>query len=78
MISPSDRELVLHNGVAVVECSWARLDDVPFAKLASPHERIRKWAFSYAFTSCRRAGGILKLKTDSFTILMIYFTCSVN
>ncbi|KAI0915420.1 hypothetical protein AcV5_003650 [Taiwanofungus camphoratus] len=40
MISPSDRELVLHNGVAVVECSWARLDDVPFAKLASPHERI--------------------------------------
>ncbi|KAH7344508.1 hypothetical protein B0J17DRAFT_635686 [Rhizoctonia solani] len=27
-------------GVAVVECSWARLDDVPFAKLRSPNERL--------------------------------------
>jgi len=24
----------------VVECSWARLDDVPFSKIASPHERL--------------------------------------
>jgi len=23
-----------------VECSWARLDDVPFSKIASPHERL--------------------------------------
>ncbi|PCH41690.1 DUF367-domain-containing protein [Wolfiporia cocos MD-104 SS10] len=40
IVSPSDRELVLRNGVAVVECSWARLDDVPFGKIASPHERL--------------------------------------
>jgi pre-rRNA-processing protein TSR3 len=26
----------------VVECSWARLDDVPFSKIASPHERLRE------------------------------------
>ncbi|KAJ7634920.1 DUF367-domain-containing protein [Roridomyces roridus] len=39
-ISPADRSIVLANGLAVVECSWARLDDVPFAKIASPHERL--------------------------------------
>jgi pre-rRNA-processing protein TSR3 len=40
VISPADRELILNSGLAVVECSWARLDDVPFAKIASPHERL--------------------------------------
>jgi len=40
VISPSDREFILSGGLAVVECSWARLDDVPFHKIASPHERI--------------------------------------
>ncbi|KAJ7255444.1 hypothetical protein B0H12DRAFT_1070919 [Mycena haematopus] len=40
VISPSDREIVLKGGLAVVECSWARLDDVPFGKIASPHERL--------------------------------------
>ncbi|KAG6902152.1 hypothetical protein C0995_003626 [Termitomyces sp. Mi166 len=40
VISPSDREIMLNGGLAVVECSWARLDDVPFAKIASPHERL--------------------------------------
>ncbi|KAJ7180794.1 hypothetical protein C8R46DRAFT_1070632 [Mycena filopes] len=39
-ISPSDREIILKGGLAVVECSWARLDDVPFGKIASPHERL--------------------------------------
>ncbi|KAK2460135.1 hypothetical protein APHAL10511_007814 [Amanita phalloides] len=40
VISPADREIVLKGGLAVVECSWARLDDVPFSKIASPHERL--------------------------------------
>ena len=40
VVSPADRHLVLKGGLAVVECSWARLDDVPFAKIASPHERL--------------------------------------
>ena len=42
VISPSDRETILAAGLAVVECSWARLDDVPFHKIASRHERICK------------------------------------
>ncbi|KAF9446838.1 DUF367-domain-containing protein [Macrolepiota fuliginosa MF-IS2] len=40
VISPSDRDIILKSGLAVVECSWARLDDVPFSKIASPHERL--------------------------------------
>ncbi|KAG7448334.1 DUF367-domain-containing protein [Guyanagaster necrorhizus] len=40
VISPADREIIEQCGLAVVECSWARLDDVPFSKIASPHERL--------------------------------------
>ncbi|KAF4567751.1 ribosome bioproteinsis protein tsr3 [Pleurotus pulmonarius] len=40
VISPSDREIIENNGLAVVECSWARLEDVPFNKIASPNERL--------------------------------------
>jgi pre-rRNA-processing protein TSR3 len=40
VVSPSDRQYILNAGLAVVECSWARLDDVPFSKIASPHERL--------------------------------------
>lgn len=41
-IAPCDDEIVGISGIAVVECSWARLDDVPFSKIRSPHERIRE------------------------------------
>ncbi|KAG1730854.1 DUF367-domain-containing protein [Suillus paluster] len=40
VVSPADREIVGRDGIAVVECSWARIDDVPFSKIASPHERL--------------------------------------
>ena len=42
VVSPADREIIEKNGLAVVECSWARLDDVPFGKIASPAERLCK------------------------------------
>ena len=40
IISPADNEIISTNGLAVVECSWARLDEVPFGKLRSPNERL--------------------------------------
>lgn len=39
-VSPEDTAIVLANGVAVVDCSWARVDEVPFNKIRSPHERL--------------------------------------
>ncbi|KAF5323273.1 hypothetical protein D9619_013474 [Psilocybe cf. subviscida] len=39
-VSPADKDIIAAAGLAVVECSWARLDDVPFNKIASPHERL--------------------------------------
>ncbi|GAA6027395.1 hypothetical protein JCM8097_007826 [Rhodosporidiobolus ruineniae] len=40
VVSPADADIVAAAGVAVVECSWARLDEIPFHKIKSPHERL--------------------------------------
>ena len=40
VISPADREIVKQGGLAVVDCSWAELDKVPFAKLPKGNERL--------------------------------------
>ncbi|KAH9012372.1 hypothetical protein EDB84DRAFT_1590559 [Lactarius hengduanensis] len=40
VLSPADKEIIDKGGLAVVECSWARLSEIPFSKIASPHERL--------------------------------------
>lgn len=40
VVCPDDREVVEQNGAAVVECSWTRLDEVPFNKIGGKHERL--------------------------------------
>jgi len=40
ILSPSDKIIIDKDGLAVVECSWARLSEIPFSKIASPHERL--------------------------------------
>ncbi|KAJ3088465.1 ribosome biogenesis protein tsr3 [Quaeritorhiza haematococci] len=39
-VSPEDRRIIETAGIAVVDCSWARVDEVPFDKIRSPHERL--------------------------------------
>ncbi|PKA59486.1 hypothetical protein AXF42_Ash016510 [Apostasia shenzhenica] len=42
-VSKEDQFLIKRKGLAVVDCSWARLKDVPFVKLRSPAPRLLPW-----------------------------------
>lgn len=39
-VSMADKEILEQNGAAVVECSWARLDDIDFRNIGGKHERL--------------------------------------
>ncbi|KAH0945200.1 hypothetical protein HN011_010253 [Eciton burchellii] len=39
-VNPTDREIIQEYGCAVVDCSWARLDDTPFSKMKTAHPRL--------------------------------------
>lgn len=39
-MSPIDRDIVRDYGCAVVDCSWARLDDTPFGRMKTPNPRL--------------------------------------
>lgn len=42
-VSREDYDLIKRKGLAVVDCSWARLTDVPFAKLRCTAPRLLPW-----------------------------------
>lgn len=39
-VSPQDRGIIESSGIAVVDCSWARIDETPFTRMKSPHPRL--------------------------------------
>lgn len=39
-ISPSDRTIISAHGLAVVDCSWAKIDETPFTQMKSRHCRL--------------------------------------
>ena len=45
-VSKDDKELIARHGVGVVNCSWAKLDDVPFHKLKSGGDRLLPYMFA--------------------------------
>ena len=40
ILNPGDRELLEQYGAAVVECSWKRVDEVPFSRIGGKCERL--------------------------------------
>ena len=36
-VSPEDKQIVLESGIAVVDCSWAKLDETPFSRMKGKH-----------------------------------------
>lgn len=39
-VSPLDKDIIGAAGVAVVDCSWAKLEETPFNRMRSPHPRL--------------------------------------
>lgn len=50
-VSREDYSLITRKGLAVVDCSWARLDDVPFVKLRCSTPRLCMSSDSFVLSS---------------------------
>ncbi len=39
-VSPSDKDILEENGISVIDCSWARLAEIPFHQMRAGHHRL--------------------------------------
>jgi len=39
-VSPADLEIIEKNGISLIDCSWARLQEIPFRQMSSGHHRL--------------------------------------
>lgn len=77
-VSPSDRDIVLASGLAVVECSWARLEEVPWTKIKSPNERLREFLSLCLTQPTYSTARKLTFTSSSATVPFLIATNPVN
>lgn len=39
-VSPADTEILEQHGISLIDCSWARLDEIPFRQMQAGHHRL--------------------------------------
>ena len=39
-ISLEDKDIIMEKGIAVIDCSWAKLESTPFSKMKGKHPRL--------------------------------------
>lgn len=39
-VSPADLPILLKSGISLIDCSWARLDEIPFRQMQAGHHRL--------------------------------------
>mmetsp|Transcript_20085 Transcript_20085/g.29465 ORF Transcript_20085/g.29465 Transcript_20085/m.29465 type:complete len:317 (+) Transcript_20085:242-1192(+) len=42
-VSAADLDILMEHGLSVIDCSWARLEEIPFRQMKSGHHRILPW-----------------------------------
>ena len=39
-VSPADKSILEDQGISVIDCSWAKIDETPFHQMKSRHPRL--------------------------------------